>query len=219
MVSFTAQLGFKKLKTISFGLVVSLFLLWSIFNSASFVPEGEGIRFALIFLGYGVLGVYVFTHTDVNSSLFKTPFFKNIPRFLLYFTGAFVVTYYLFQVVGASVFGSAVSIFKGVPTLLLMSHAFIFATVESMLWQGFLDKRVGILISCLIAGVFHAFIWSGYWVVNLFASAFLFFVFSVLNFYINKGYSKENLVPIIAIHTAYNFIQLGLILNILGASI
>jgi hypothetical protein len=219
MSSFLDKLGFKKLSTISFGLVASIFLLWAMFNSASFVPAGQGVRYALIFLGYGVLGSYVFTHTDINTSLFRTPFFKNIPRFLFYFAISFFVTYSLFRVSGVSFLSSAVSIFAGVPLYLMMIHAFIFATVESMFWQGFLDKRVGILFSALIAGLFHMFIWEGGVLTNLFASAFLFFIFSTAHHYINKSYKSENLVPVIAIHTAYNFIQLGLILNIVGSSI
>ena len=69
--TFIKSLGFSKLKNISFGLFASIFLLWTLFNASSFVPEGMELKFTLAFLGYGILGSYTFAREDIKSQLSK----------------------------------------------------------------------------------------------------------------------------------------------------
>ncbi len=73
--TFVQALGFKKLLRVSFGLVAGLFLLWTLFNATSFVPEGQELKYTLVLLGYGVLGVYFFGRQDLRSKLKDISFF------------------------------------------------------------------------------------------------------------------------------------------------
>ena len=80
--SFWRSLGFGKLKKISFGLVGGIFLLWLMFNASGFVPEGMELKYTLAFLGYGLLGSYMFSREDIKAKLNRISFIRASPIFL-----------------------------------------------------------------------------------------------------------------------------------------
>lgn len=221
--SFFKRLGFKKLKRISFGLLASLFLLWLIFNSFAFVPEGKELKWVLTFLSYGGLGSYVFSRQDLLSKLSLISLRKAFVPFVVVFLASLFGLAILLGVVDPFP-AHILAILMGIPAYLLLIHAFVFATVETSFWQGILDSKIGVLGSAITAGVFHMFIWEGSLVLNFFGATFLFMVFSYVNYrgqkyFIKRGISKKvafalALIATIAFHTAYNFIKLGLMIGI-----
>jgi len=219
--TFIQKLGFRKFKAISFGLVAALFLLWAIFNSFTFVPEGQETKWLLVFLSYGILGTYVFARDDLRDKLFNIGFF----RAMIYFIPALIISliafYFIFGLVNPLP-QVALSILIGIPLWLSAVHAFIFATVETSFWQGHLDGKVGILFSIISAGIFHMFIWTGPAWLNFLGAAFLFLFFSMVHLFFggfkSTAQQSKALIITIAVHTAYNFIKLGIILKIGGVA-
>lgn len=221
--SFIRSLGFKKLRSISYGLVSAFVLFFLLFNSFAFVPEDSQLKWVITFLSYGVLGAYVFARADLRSRLFDVRFFRAMLIFVPYFFGTLIVLYFLFGLVNP--FPNIVlSIFTGMPFWLLSAYAFIFSTIETTFWQGYLDEKIGILGSFLFAGIIHMFIWTGPLWLNFLGASALFFIFSSLNYWFGfrPGASREakttSLIKTNAVHTAYNFIKLGLILSISGVA-
>ena len=214
--TYIARLGFKKILKISFGLATALFLLWLIFNSFAYVPEGKEDVWQITFIAYGVLGSYVFGSSDIRSKLYSISFFKSLPRLFLYIFGSLVFFYFLLNLVDP--FPSVVSsILENAPWWLLIVHAFVFATIESSFWQGYLDERIGIVWSAFSAGLFHMFIWFGLILMNFIGASILFFMFSGFHYYFSVRRGKKNdLIPVIGFHTAFNFVKLGIILSIIG---
>ena len=88
--SLFSALGFKKFFGISFGMVSALFLLWTLFNATSFVPEGQELKYTLAFLGYGLLGVYIHGREDLKSKLSSISFIQALPWFLGVGFGSFL---------------------------------------------------------------------------------------------------------------------------------
>ncbi len=204
--------NWKNFRNISLGLVASLFLSWLIFNTFAFVPDGQEDKWLLIFLSYSTFMGITFGSADARSKLYNTNFFKSIPRFLLFFIPAFFVLYFLLQLVEPAYSGSSViEILRNIPVWLAIINAFVFATFESSVWQGLLDYRMGRIASPISAGIFHMFIWSGGVFMIIPVVTFLFMGFSWFNWYFRKD--KNDLIPAIAIHTAYNFLILGIILK------
>ena len=205
--------GLGKFLSISFGLLTSLLLLWLVFNAFIFNTAELSVLDVVLFLSYGLLGVYVFANADIRNKLYNISFFKSLPRFLLFFGSSLIVFYLILGVVDPLpnvLFGIA----SGIPIWILIVHAFVFATVESAFFQGYLDQRIGIFGSCITAGLFHMLIWSGSPLQNFIGASFLFLIFSTCHWYFRKN--TNDLIPVIAIHTAYNFIKLALILSVVA---
>ncbi len=221
--TFIQALGFRKLLGVSFGLFASLFLLWSLFNSSSFIPEGLGEVYLFAFFGYGLVGVYVFGRQDLQSKLKDVTLLRSIPYFLVFSVG----TFFLFSVLLGMVDPfpqTFMSALVGVPLYLQLSNALIFGVVETSFWQGYLDSKRGILFSMIVAGFFHMFIWDGTLLENFLGSALLFGGFSTVNFYAkryfrNTGRSEKiavalALIVTIAVHVGYNLAKYRLIFGV-----
>jgi hypothetical protein len=209
--TYIESLKFKNFKRLSFGLIASLVLLWSIFNAYSFVPDGQEMRFVLLFLSYGLLGSYTFARFDVQTRLSKIPFFKSIPSFALFFVLSLLFFYFFLGILNP--FPNVVlGIFLGVPLWRLLIMTFVFVAVEVSFFHVWLTTKHGILFSSVIAGFFHMFIWEGSPLLNFIGSTFLFFIFNSLFYFTSRDF--KNPIPIYAIHLSYNFIKLGLILSI-----
>ena len=212
MVSFIESLGFRKFGKISFGLAGALFLLWTLFNSSSFVPAGLETKYLFAFLGYGVLGVYIFGREDIKAKLEQVSLIRALPFFLVSVFLSFFLFSFIFGFVDVpqDIFASL----QAVPFYLLLANALIFAFVETSVWQGVLDEKIGILGSVIIAGLFHMFLWTGSLFGNFIGSAILFFSFSMFNFYAVKVLSRNGipqklsvvlgLVLTIGFHAGYN---------------
>lgn len=210
---YVKTLGFKKFLNISFGLITTLLLLWLIFNAFIFETAQLSVLDVVLFLSYGLLGVYVFANADIRNKLYNIPFFKSLPRFALFFFSSLILFHLLFGIINPLP-DTALSILTGIPTWILIVHAFVFATVESAFFQGYLDYRIGIIGSCIVAGLFHMLIWTGTPLQNFFGASILFLGFSTVNWYFRQN--KSDLIPVIAVHTAYNFIKLALILSLVS---
>ncbi len=202
-------LRWKNLKGITFGVVASLILYFSIFNSSLFVPEGEETKFTLMFLGYAILGSYAFSRQRVNTLLSKVSFIKNIPLFLVFFFSTLLIFYFLLNIFNpfSSVF---LSLLEGVPLYLQVINIAIFSTIETSFFSVFLQNKFGIIPSALFAGVMHAPVWTGTLIENFIGATILFLIFNSLYYIFSiKLRNKENPIPTIGIHSAYNFFMFG----------
>lgn len=197
----------KNIFSISFGLVYVMFTLWAIFHTQQFVPANLKDFWWGIFISYGVLNSIIFGNADLRNKLFEVTVIKFVPRFLLYFIACFTLFYLISNFIDPLQF-SMIVVLKNIPLWLAVIHALIFATTESVIWQGYLDDKIGHPWSELTAGVFHWGIWSGGALVVIPSAALLFMMFSGINWYFRN--SKNDLVPAIASHTAFNFVKLGL---------
>jgi hypothetical protein len=212
--TFTKALGVKKLFRLSFGLFASLFLLWTLFNASSFVPEGQELKFTLALLAYSAVGVYVFGRQDLRSKLKDVSLLKATPYVLL---SALFSFFFFSFLLGLSdpLPATLLSALVGVPLYLQLVNGLVFAVVETSFWQGHLDNNIGILGSMMVAGLFHMFIWTGSLLSNFIGASLLFGVFSLVNFYaknffIRSGVSSKlsvalALVITIGFHAGYNF--------------
>lgn len=207
--------GWTKFKHISFGLVYIFFTLWLIFHTNQYVPEEHQAFWFKVFISYGVLNSIIFANADMRNKLFNVKLVDFIPRFLIFFAGSMIFFYFILQITDP-MDHTLFSLLAGVPVWLAAIHGLVFATTESVVWQGFLDNKIGRIASPITAGLFHWGIWSGGAVWVILGATLLFSFFSVVNWYFRD--SKNDLVPAIASHTAYNYIKLGLIISV-GASI
>ena len=64
----------------------------------------------------------------------------------------------------------------------------------------------------LSAGIFHYGVWEGGFLVVVLSAGSLFLFFSWINWRFKNG--KDDLAPVIGVHTAYNFIKLGILLAV-----
>ena len=221
MVKFEG-LGLKKLGSISFGLVASLFLLWTLFNSSSFVPEGQELKYTLAFLGYGVLGVYVFGRQNLRTKLSDISFIYSLPFLLVSTFLSFLFFTFLLNLSdplpSAFLYGLA-----GIPVYIQLSNSLIFSVVETSFWQGHLDQKIGILGSMITAGFFHMFIWNGSLFVNFIGASLLFGMFSLVNVSSRRllksnGFSSSravvlSLILTIGFHAGYNMAKFGVLFS------
>jgi hypothetical protein len=203
--------NWKKIKNVSIGLVYVFFTLWLIFHTNQYVPEGQEDFWFRIFIGYGLLNALIFGSADLRNKLFNVKFTKFLPRVLLFFGVALVVFYLILSKVDP-IAGSLMNVLGNIPLWLASVHAVVFAITESVVWQGFLDYKIGHPWSELVAGVFHYGIWAGSFIPVVLSAGFLFMIFSVTNWYFRKD--KNDLAPAIGVHTAYNFIKLGIMLSV-----
>lgn len=199
--------NWKNIFVISYGLVVSLFFLFLIFNTGKFFPGKEDMFFK-IFLSYGLLFSIVYGNTDTRNRLFNIQLRQFAPRFVLFFIG-FLLFFYLILSYFDPLKGSLFGLLSQIPIWLLVVHAFVFATIESAFWQGFLDERIGHPWSEISAGVFHMFVWSGNVFIILIGATFLFAFFSFVHWYFRRN--KNDLSAVIGCHTAYNYVKLAMV--------
>jgi hypothetical protein len=203
--------NWKNITKVSFGLVAVLFLLWLVFHTTQYVPDDQKDFWIIVFLSYGVLTSVIFGNADVRNRLFNVKFVKLFPRIALFFCVFLVIFYFMFHIVDPleqSLFG----VLRNIPFWLAVVHAFVFATLESAVWQGYLDYELGHPWSELTAGVFHWGVWTGGAFIVIPSAALLFAVFSGVNWYFRKD--KNDIAPAIGTHIAFNFVKLGILLSV-----
>jgi hypothetical protein len=179
--------------------------MWLIFHTGQYVPEGQQDYWFKVFIAYGVLNSIIFGNVDLRNKLFNVKLLKFLPRFFLFAVASFVIFFVLLtriDVISFSMFG----VLSKIPLWLAVVHSLVFATTESVIWQGYLDQKIGHPWSELSAGVFHFGIWTGGAVVVILSAGLLFALFSVVNWYFRKN--KNDLAPAIGTHTSYNFVKL-----------
>ena len=204
----------KKIGKVSFGLVASFFYLFLLFHTKSYVPKGYEDMYWMVFVSYGILLAVSFGVPNIRNKLFNVRLVDFLPRFLLFGGISLLVFYYLLTDINPM--GGQFFAFLGqVPMWLALIHAFVFATIESAVWQGFLDYELGHPWSELTAGVFHWGVWVGSALIVIPSAALLFAVFSLTNWYFRK--STSDLAPAIGVHTAFNIIKLGILFAVAGA--
>lgn len=202
--------NWKNVFQISLGLVVVLFLSWLVFHTSQYVPAEHKDSWLIVFISYGVLASMIFGVSDIRAKLFDIKFVDFLIRGSVPFVISLFAFFYLFTYFEPADY-TLFDVLSNVPTWLLILHAFVFATLESAIWQGYLDQKVGHPWSELVAGVFHWGIWSGGAVIVIFSASLLFALFSYVNY--RFSINKNDIVPAIAVHTAFNFIKLGLIFS------
>jgi hypothetical protein len=198
--------NWKNITQISIGLVYILFLSWLIFHTLDFVPLEQYDYWFKVFISYGILNALIIGSADIRNKLFSVRLIDFAPRFLMFFSVSIILFYFMLQFIdptGSSIF----TLLTDIPVWLAIIHAFVFATTESVIWQGFLDYKVGVPASAFIAGLFHWGIWEGSAFVVIPAATLLFLFFSFVNWYFRKN--TNDVVPAVAVHTAWNLVKLG----------
>jgi apolipoprotein N-acyltransferase len=199
--------GIGKIKSISFGIVYIMFSIWLIFHTKQYVPPEQVDMWWNTFVAYGILQAVIFGNADLRNKLFDISILKFLPRFCLFFLGSGIIFVFLSKGVDLPI-NSFLGILANIPLWLAAIHALVFATTESVIWQGFLDYKLGQPWSALSAGLFHWGFWAGsIWLVTL-SAGLLFLFFSLINWYFRK--SKADVTPAIGVHTAYNLVKLGI---------
>ena len=202
--------NWRKGLTISYGIAYVFFTLWVIFHIPDYFPPGTHEMWYKVLIGYGILNAIIFANADIRNKLFNVKLTEFLPRFLLFFVVFIVFFYFTLQLVdplGAGFF----DLVKSVPLWLAVIHSLVFATTESAIWQGWLDERIGVPWSSMLAGIFHLGIWSGGAVIVFLGATGLFMFFSFVHWLARK--SKKDLAPVIGCHSAFNFVKLGLLVS------
>lgn len=199
-----------KIWQISFGLVYVLFNVWVIFHIPEYFPEGSHEVWYKVFISYGLLNAWIFSNEDMRNMLFDVNFWKFIPRVIVSFVISLVLYFFILQFIdplGHTFF----DLLANVPLWLALVHGITFATTESLVFQGYLDKKIG-APSALVAGIFHYGVWSGGALIVVFTATVLFLFFNIINRRFRK--SENDLSAVIGNHTAFNFVKLGI--HVLG---
>ncbi|MEO5350527.1 MAG: hypothetical protein H7836_12905 [Magnetococcus sp. YQC-3] len=199
--------GFARIKNVSVGILYILFTLWLILHTTQYIQDGQQEFWYRVFIFYGLLNALIIGNADLRNKLFNVRMVDFIPRFLLFF-GVGMLFFYImltyFDPLKYSFFGALANI----PLWLGLLHVFVFATTESVIWQGYLDNLLGHPWSELSAGIFHWGIWSGGAIVVIPSATLLFMFFSYVNYRFAKG--KNDLSPAIGTHSAWNLIKISL---------
>lgn len=198
----------KNILNISIGLVYIGFTLWLIFHTSTYVPEGQQDFWFRVFISYGILNAVIFGSADMRNKLFNVKLTKFLPRFFMWLVIGLVV-FFVIMKIADPLEHSFFELLRGVPLWLGLIHAFVFATTESVIWQGYLDDKIGHPWSELTAGIFHFGIWTGGAIIVILGAGLLFALFSFVNWRFRQD--KNDLSPAIGTHTAYNIIKLGII--------
>jgi len=202
--------NWKKIQGVSYGIVYLLFIMWVIFNLHKFVPSDQQELYFAVFVPYAILNVIIIGSADMRNKLFNVKLIEFLPRLILY-TFIFLTLFYFVFARSANDPNSLFGLLGGLPLWLILSQAFIFATTESILWQGYLDDLLGRPFSAISAGVFHMFIWQGEWWFIIVSAGLLFAFFTVVHLFLRKN--KNDFAPVIGCHLAYNLIKLGLFVS------
>ena len=200
--------GYGKIGAISLGLAYILFNLWAVFNVKTIFPGADQAFWFRVFISYAVLAVFVIAIPTTRKRLFSIKFVDFLPRFALWFGIGFI----LFSIFIAKIYPfneNLIHLLASVPISLALVHAFTIAMTESILFQGYLDHKVGIPWSPLIAGLFHLGVWSGgtWWIILTSGGLFLFFSF--VNYTFRKN--ENDISPAVGTHFAFNMVKLGLV--------
>lgn len=198
--------NWRNIATVSYGVVYIFFNLWVIFHIPQFVPSGQETIWYRVLSSYLILNIVVLGSADLRNKLFDVKLVDFLPRFFMY-TGFFLIGWFLIVRLFDPLSGSAISVISNIPLWLALLHALTFATTESVIWQGYLDQKIGQPWSAISAGVFHLFIWTGSAIIVIIGAGALFLLFSYVNWRFRT--SKKDLVPAISCHTAYNIVKLG----------
>jgi len=201
--------NWKGFLTVSVGILYVLFVCYLIFHTFQFVPPQYESYWWKIFVSYSMLNTLILGNATLRNKLFNVQFLKFLPRFLLFSIGAYLVFYFILQNVNP--FGStAYTLLSNIPVWLALVHAFVFATTESIIWQGYLDEKLGRPASCLSAGLFHFGIWSGGLIFVAALAGLLFLFFSFIHWYFRKN--PSDFAPVIGVHFGYNMVKLMLLI-------
>lgn len=141
----------------------------------------------------------------MRNRLFNVKLINFIPRFILFFGVSLLVLTWVNNLI-SDINITFVATLTNIPLHLALAHAFVFATTESVIFQGYLTDRLGVVGSSMIAGLFHLFIWPGSLVLVFIGATILFLIFSYVHWYFKKN--DNDFGPVIAFHSAYNFTKL-----------
>ena len=202
--------NWKNFKTLSFGLFSTLFFLWVYFHTEQFIPSEFKDTFFKAFIGYGFLHALIFVNTETRNKLYNAKFIPFVVRMLIFTAISLFVFYFILAKIDP-LGETAYSLFKSLPWWLAASHMLIFATIESTVWQGWLDDKLGRPVSALTAGVFHWGIWPGSAFIVIISAGLLFAFFTLVHLFFRSD--KNDLAPVIGVHTGFNFVKLGLLLS------
>jgi len=197
---------YKKVFRVSFGLIAVLGYAFLLFHTAQFVESSKANFWWTAIISYSVMLSLIMGVPTMRNKLFNVSVFKFFFRFVIFYIPSFILLKLLLGILPSVPALGILGLLSTIPAWLLFVHGFVFALIESVIWQGFLDYEIGHPWSELIAGVFHWGVWQGGAIVVIPSAALLFAVFSVVNWYFRKN--TDDIAPASALHTAYNHLKL-----------
>lgn len=196
----------KKFLAISFGLVYILFMIWTFVHVPEYFPEGQHNHWYLVMSSYIVINTLLFSNADIRNRLFNVKFIKMLPKLLMAFFGSLIFFYIVLKRYDPFQY-EFFSLLAAVPVWLALVHGITFATTESLL-QVYLTERIGPIGMAIFMGILHYGIWSGGALFVVIGAGTLFLLFQFVHYIWSDG--PYDFAAIIGVHTAFNFIKLGL---------
>jgi len=203
---FFADIG--KIKTISIGLIYVFFNIWVIFHIPQYFPSNHEFWFK-VFISYGLLNALIFSNEQMRNKLFNVKIMDFLPRFCFFFVMFLVLFHYILTYIDPLT-GSQFAQLSIVPLWLIGVESLVFAMTESIIWQGYLDEKIGQPWSAISAGIFHYGVWTGGVLFVVLGAGALFMFFSIVHWYCKQN--SSDMAPVIGCHTAFNCVKLGLLL-------
>lgn len=212
--------GAGKILKVSFGTLTIAYLLFMIFNYYEYIPVDKQGSYLIMFMSYALLTAVVFGNADIRNVLFKIKATTFLKRFALHFIPLFVIFYLIMSALeGVDVLPFR-DVIVGLPIYIILTAFFIYAVLESAVWQGYLDNwnksGVGVPWSSISAGIFHLNVWPGPWWLVVPTATIWFMCISYYNHRFKKF--EDDIVPAVAFHTAFELAFL-LILTIVGGAL
>lgn len=191
---------------ISFGIVFFAFNFWILFHLQNYIPEDMMDYWFKLFISYMAMVTFVYGNANIRNRAFNQKFLVFLVRFMIFFPLAFGLFYFIGNIINPFD-GGIFQLLSGVPLWLAGIHLFTFATTETLVFQGYLDEKIGRPASALLAGFFHVFIWGGPILYVTISAGALFALFTIVNIMFRKN--KDDFTPAIATHTGFNIWKLG----------
>lgn len=202
--------NWQKVKSISFGVVYVMLNIWIMTHITNIAPAGNSNAWWKVYATYGIMSAWVFGNADMRNKLFNVKLIKMLPRLLIFF-GISLLLFWVILAKTARIDIMYTQIMTSIPLHLAIAHAFLFATTETVIWQGYLDESIGRVASGISAGIFHMYIWAGAPIIALVGATLLFWFFSYIN--LRWRQSKDDLAPALGSHIAYNYVKLAVVLG------
>ena len=192
-----ASQTFNTLKHVPLNVYMLLALAFMLINSSIIVPDAEIAKFELTLIVYMVF--LALFQRYINAPGFK----MNLNKASIWFVGGFAVTTLAMVGLQNLPFESASTYAVTAPFYLIISHVFIVAYSEEMIFRGALPNIITPIPAAVAFSLFHVSAYGG----NI-LSLVVAFVAGML-FYVIMRYT--NIWTVIGVHSAYNCAVLGVL--------
>lgn len=204
-----------QLSKISLGVVIVLFWVWMYLRADQlFLVSGDAMRRILqtyIFIAVIVFGVNSLKSEKSEKELFKIPFLKAIPKFIIALIITLVVLvafqYTFLNSVSPTIFQAVTSLGIGV----ILLHALFVATIEEKVFRAWLPNQISNGQTKMFAWVFSAVIFALFhYLLNGEILTIIIYIPLGLTFqWVREKWSPVTDMANIGCHTAWNIFILG----------